>query len=131
MKRLCRANWVESCLRLTPWTDANHRNEPADAIGTLHKNARALRSRDVGSADVPARLLRMDATNLKLPNASYDRALVFFLTRHAQSDTPKDPSVVNAADYAPFLTAPYTESWIRRCPCPGRSPHHGPDTNNR
>ena len=27
----------------------------------------------------PARLLRMDAMDLKLPNASYDRALVFFL----------------------------------------------------
>ena len=31
------------------------------------------------SADMPVRLLRMDAINLKLPNASYDRALVFFL----------------------------------------------------
>lgn len=30
-------------------------------------------------ADAPARLLAMDATDLKLPDACYDRALVFFL----------------------------------------------------
>ena len=29
--------------------------------------------------DAPARLLSMDSTNLSLPDASYDRALVFFL----------------------------------------------------
>jgi ubiquinone/menaquinone biosynthesis C-methylase UbiE len=30
-------------------------------------------------ADAPARLLRMDSTDLNLPDASYDRALMFFL----------------------------------------------------
>ena len=35
--------------------------------------------RDKLRPGAPARLLRMDSANLKLPDASYDRALVFFL----------------------------------------------------
>jgi ubiquinone/menaquinone biosynthesis C-methylase UbiE len=57
----------------------------------------------------PARLLAMDARDLKLPDASYDQALVFFLL-HEQPrewrehmlaeiirvDTPKDTAVAEA-----------------------------------
>ena len=48
-----------------------------DVVDVLQIQLQNLRNKL--SADVPARLLRMDAMNLKLPNASYDRALVFFL----------------------------------------------------
>ena len=48
-----------------------------DVVDVLQIQLQNLRNKL--SADVPVRLLRMDAINLKLPNASYDRALVFFL----------------------------------------------------
>jgi ubiquinone/menaquinone biosynthesis C-methylase UbiE len=37
-------------------------------------------------ADAPARMLRMDSSNLQLPDATYDRAIVFFLL-HEQPES--------------------------------------------
>jgi ubiquinone/menaquinone biosynthesis C-methylase UbiE len=43
-------------------------------------------------ADAPARLLNMDSANLKLPDACYDRALVFFLL-HEQPRSWRDKTL--------------------------------------
>jgi ubiquinone/menaquinone biosynthesis C-methylase UbiE len=43
-------------------------------------------------ADAPARLLRMDSTDLNLPDASYDRALMFFLL-HEQPEHYRERTI--------------------------------------
>ena len=54
-----------------------------DVVDVLPVQLRNLREKHAKGS--PARLLAMDATNLRLPDASYDQALIFFLL-HEQPD---------------------------------------------